>query len=114
MGKLTLKGRGRQGKAISDGKDAGEVEVNAEFSHGDGETSRAGLEASGNADTKGKISYSGLVGLIQSHNEKVRPDIINRAWHPEATEGANIQTIISDVPVLQGKAAYQLSTGEII
>jgi hypothetical protein len=114
MGTITLKGRGRQGKAIPDGKADGKGEVNTELSNGDGETGGTGLEASGNADTKGKISYSGLVGLVQSHNEKLRPDIINRAWHPEATEGANIQTIISDVPVLQGKAAYQLSTGEII
>lgn len=114
MEKRTHKGQGRSGNIKTSNHVATKTERVFSNSDGDRQVGGTGLEASGNADREGETDYSGLVEIVKTHNEKVRADIINRAWHPEATEGANIQTIISDVPVLEGKAAYQLSTGVII
>jgi hypothetical protein len=114
MGKLTHKGLISAGNTLLNGKDTGQAEADAELGNGNGATGETGIEASGNIAGQSKTDYAGLVELVKSHNESVRPDIINRAWHPEAKEGSNIQTNLSDVPVLEGKASYQLSTGEIV
>jgi hypothetical protein len=114
MGKQSGKRHASAGNPISNVKADGKVEADAELSHGDGDAGEAGIETSGNDIGQSETDYAGLVELVKSHNETVRSDIINRAWHPEAKEGSNIQTNLSDVPVLEGKASYQLSTGEIV
>jgi hypothetical protein len=120
MGKQSGKRRTSAGNPISDVKANGQVEASPTVNDGNGQDGATGLEASGNDSTKGEKVDSGLVKLgdfesiIKGHNSIIRTDIINRAWHPKAAAGANVQTNVSDVPLLEGKASYQLSTGEIV
>jgi hypothetical protein len=120
MGKQSGKRHTSAGNPVSDVKDNGQVEASPTVNNGNGQDGSVGLEASGNDIAEGQKVDSGLVTLsdfesiIKGHNSVVRADIINRAWHPEAAVGANVQTNVSDVPLLEGKASYQLSTGEIV
>jgi hypothetical protein len=120
MGKLTLTGLIGAGNALLNGESAGQAEAVPTVNNGNWQDGSVGLEASGNDIAESQKVDSGLVRLgdiesiIKGHNSIVRSDIINRAWHPEAAAGANVQTNVSDVPLLEGKASYQLSTGEIV
>jgi hypothetical protein len=120
MGKLTLKRLIGAGNALLNGEGFGQVEAEPTVNDGNGQDGSTGIEASRNDSTESKAHVSGLVTIsdleiiIQAHNSSVRSDIINRAWHPEVSAGANVQTNVSDVPLLEGKASYQLSTGEIV
>jgi hypothetical protein len=120
MGKQSGKRPSSAGINVPNVKDAGEIQAGSTVNDGDGQDGSVGLEASGDVGAESKADSSGLVTLgdfesiIKGHNSIVRSDIINRAWHPEAAAGANVQTNVSDVPLLEGKAAFQLSTGEIV
>jgi hypothetical protein len=66
------------------------------------------------------FTFDALVNAVTAHNEECRIDLVSRAFHPKG-KGENwketdvwIGTNCADVPVLQGKASYQLSTGEIV
>jgi hypothetical protein len=120
MGKQSGKRRTSTGNPVPNGQDAGQVETVATVSDGDGQDGSVGLETSGVIPAESKTDSTGLVTLgdfesiIKAHNSFIRPDVIARAWHPEAAAGASLQTNLSDVPLLEGKASYQLSTGEIV
>jgi hypothetical protein len=120
MGKQSGKRRTSAGNTVPNGQDAGQVEAVPTVGDGNGQDGATGLEASGVVLREGKTHEAGLVAIgdlesiIKAHNAIIRGDVISRAWHPEAPAGANLQTNISDVPMLEGKAAYQLSTGEIV
>jgi hypothetical protein len=120
MGKQSGKRHASAGNTIPNGEGIGQVEASPTVNDGNGQDGSIGLEASGNDSAEGEKVDSGLVTLgdfesiIKGHNSIIRTDIINRAWHPKAAAGANVQTNVSDVPLLEGKASYQLSTGEIV
>lgn len=114
MGKQSGKRYASAGNSVPNAEAHGQVEVSPAINDGNGTTGETGITASGNANGKSETGLQQLVSLVTKHNESYRADVINRAWHPDAEDGANIQTNLSDVPVLKGKTSYQLSTGEIV
>jgi hypothetical protein len=120
MGKQSGKRHASTGNPLPNVEVNGQIEASPTVNNGDGQDGSVGLEASGNDSAESQALDTGLVSLgdfesiIRGHNSVVRADIINRAWHPEAAAGANVQTNVSDVPLLEGNASYQLSTGEIV
>lgn len=109
MGKLTSTRSGGQGKTFPDAQTINQSQPSAHLNDGIGETSERGLEVSAVAIRESKgISWTELVDKV-----KAEKAIVATCWHPNATEKV-ISTNASDVRVLVGKPAYQLSTGEIV
>jgi hypothetical protein len=126
MGKQSGKRRTSAGSTVPNGQNAGQVEAVATVSDGNRQDGAAGLEASGDDSTEnethdtGLVTYAELVAIVVKHNETNETALISRAFHPDG-KGENwketdmwIGTNYADVPVLNGKASYQLSTGEIV
>lgn len=120
MARKPSKSKPRPRNAVSDVKANGQIEGDDAGSAGDGQAGTVGLAVSGNAGTESQKDYSELVAIVVAHNKNGDKPLISRVWHPEG-QGETwketsmwIGTNYADVPVLNGKASYQLSTGEII
>lgn len=109
MGTITGKRRGRQRKVVPDVEVNGQSEIKPTVVSGDGQVSSDGKDqATENNGRSQGVSWLGLVEAVQAES-----GLVSTAWHPEA-EADVISTNASDVRVLAGEPAYQLSTGEII
>lgn len=109
MEKLTSKGRGRPRKAISNVGAADQVETSPTINNGHGQDSASGTHAPAQSSRAGEgLSLNELIKLVQNCD-----DLIATAWHPDAVQDT-INTNKSDVRLLKGDPAYQLSSGKII
>lgn len=109
MGTIASTRRGRQRKAVSDDKVTGKGSHEPAISNGDGQASSNGSQPTAKANgISKKVDWRGLVDAVNAHS-----GIVSTAWHPEP-KSELIGTNASDVRVLVGEPAYQLSTGEII
>ena len=117
MAKLTSKGRGRPRKVVDNANHDGKNTSNDATSNGNGQTSAAGIGLP-TQPTREKSGVSRslveLTNIIIEHNLKHRQDVIVRAWHPSIDKEKTIDTNASDVQLLVGESAYQLSTGKVI
>lgn len=104
------KRRGRPPRAIPPVDVGAEVQDSSASPIGDGEIGEPGIGAQEDDAAEGQgIDWLGLMALV--HEEKQQ---IVRCWHPEPKgELAQLKNG-SNIEVLVGETAYQLTTGEII
>lgn len=109
MDTITKPRRGRARKVIPNAGDVKQSAIDTANGNGNGQDSAARTEPQAKSDGQGEgCSWLELVDKVKSHD-----GLISMAWHPSG-ETESISTNASDVRVLVGDAAYQLSTGEII
>lgn len=119
MGKLTLKGLIGAGNALLNGQDAGQAKTGVTVDNGNGDAGERPIEVSTISVRESEVfSRDKLIALIVEHNDQPKNAIISRAWHPDSKTNDLFCEVIgsnyADVPLLVGKASYQLSTGEIV
>lgn len=114
MDEQPRKGRRRKGEAISTSEIGGQIGSDASYELGDWPIGKGRIEASedikgsskGNA---GLVSFDELVSIAHAEDGHVV-----RIWHPESKVELIHAKNGSGIEVKQGKAAYQLTTGEVI
>lgn len=109
MGTFASTRRGRPRKAVLNDEANGQGEIKPTVDSGNGQVSSDGKEPP--AKDSGSSERIGWLGLVEAVKAEQR--IVATAWHREA-ESEVISTNASDVRVLEGDPAYQLSSGEII
>lgn len=106
---ITNKRRGRPAKNTNDAGSPNSVPAGVPDVSGDGQVGSDGKDQASENNGRGqRISWLGLVEAVQAES-----GLVSTAWHPEA-EADVISTNASDVRVIAGEPAYQLSTGEIV
>jgi hypothetical protein len=109
MAKLTSKRRGRPPSTLPDDRINRQAEGDNAAS--DGNRDAGGTRTTAQTDISGEGQRNSWLGLKKAVIEE--KSTVATAWHPIARE-AIIGTNNSDVRVLVGESAYQLSTGEMI
>lgn len=114
MDEQPRKGPGRPRKAISATEVGGQIGSDASHEPGDGPIGEGRIETSADAEGSsqtnfGLVSFDELVSIAHAEDGHVV-----RIWHPEAKVHLIHAKNGSGIEVKQGKAAYQLTTGEVI